>query len=197
MTDELFNHRLSEFIVVIRGLAPKDVCQEILDLYREDPNWRWAQTQAGLNLDQRKVKELCLSSPEVCQQSEKHQTWDSKLFFLMAKAKDIYLKTLVDKRGVKHLPEVVSDEGYNLLHYAEGYYFKEHCDEGPNMGRVLTCTLNLSDDHDGGTFRFLRGAFDVRLKAGDAVLFPSSFLFPHEVTQITRGERYAIVTWFH
>jgi predicted 2-oxoglutarate/Fe(II)-dependent dioxygenase YbiX len=27
------------------------------------------------------------------------------------------------------------------------------------------------------------------------VLFPSSFMFPHEILEVTSGTRYAVVTW--
>jgi len=196
MANGEFNHRLSDYIVVLRGIISTEKCQQILDLYKENLEWEWAQTTSGLNLDQRKVKQIRISDASVKRQGDKYVKMDNYIFEIMARAKDTYLKTLSERRGILHLPEINSDEGYVLLHYAQGYYFKEHCDHGTGMTRVLTCTLNLSDDHDGGLFRFLRGEFDVRLNAGDAVLFPSSFLFPHEVTEITRGERHAIVTWF-
>jgi predicted 2-oxoglutarate/Fe(II)-dependent dioxygenase YbiX len=196
MANGEFNHRLSDYIVVIRGIISKEKCQEVIDLYAASPEWDWASTTKGINLSHRKVQEVRISDPRVKQRSPQHSAMDGEVFRIMAKAKDTYLKTLSERRGVEHLPKISSDEGYNLLHYKEGYYFKEHCDHGTGMTRVLTCTLNISDDHDGGLFRFLRGEFDVRLNAGDAVLFPSSFLFPHEVTEITRGERHAIVTWF-
>jgi predicted 2-oxoglutarate/Fe(II)-dependent dioxygenase YbiX len=197
MANGEFNHRLSDYILVVRGIISKEKCREITELYAENPNWDWAKTTGGLNLDRRKVKELRISEPSVRQQSDRHNAMDGEVFKIMAKAKEMYFEALSGSRNIKHLPKVSADEGYCLLHYSEGYYFKEHCDQGANMSRVLTCTLNISDDHDGGLFRFLRGEFDVKLNAGDAVLFPSNFLFPHEVTEITRGERHAIVTWFH
>jgi ectoine hydroxylase-related dioxygenase (phytanoyl-CoA dioxygenase family) len=103
---------------------------------------------------------------------------DNEIFKVMSKAKDIYIETLEKSVASLHLPFISSDEGYQILHYSEGYYFKEHCDNSGGMSRILTCTLNISDDHDGGLFRFLRGEFDVRLNAGDAVLFPSNFHVP-------------------
>jgi len=196
MANGEFNHRLSDYIVVVRGIITREKCQEVINLYSDSPEWRWAETTSGINLDHRKVRQVRISDHAVKQRSPQHGTMDNEIFEVMVKAKALYFKTLSERRGVKHLPQISSDEGYVLLHYKEGYYFKEHCDHGSGMTRSLTCTLNISDDHDGGLFRFLRGEFDVRLNAGDAVLFPSSFLFPHEVTEITRGERHAIVTWF-
>jgi hypothetical protein len=197
MANGEFNHRLSDYIVVIRGIISKEMCQQIIDLYKDNENWDWAGVVGGLNLEIRKVRQIWISGPQVVEQGEKFKEMDKKIFEIMSKAKDTYIRTLTEKRGMAHVPKIKSDEGYQFLHYSEGYFFKEHHDDSSGMGRVLTCTLNISDDHDGGLFRFLRGEFDVRLNAGDAVLFPSSFLFPHEVTEITRGERHSIVTWFH
>jgi hypothetical protein len=197
MANGEFNHRLSDYIVVIRGIISKEMCQQVIDLYKDNEKWDWAGTIGGLNLDRRKVRQMWISHNDVSGQGKTFKAMDGEIFKVMSKAKDIYIETLAKKRGIEHVPNISSDEGYQILHYSEGYYFKEHCDNSGGMSRVLTCTLNISDDHEGGLFRFLRGEFDVRLNAGDAVLFPSNFMFPHEVTEITRGERHAIVTWFH
>jgi len=197
MANGEFNHRLSDYIVVIRGITSREMCQQVVDLYKDNSQWDWAKTVAGVNLDVRKVSHLKISDPNVLRQGPQYEEMDAEIFKIMSKAKDIYISTLSKKRNIEYVPEISSDEGYEILHYSEGYYFKEHCDDSGGMGRTLTCTLNISDDHDGGLFRFLRGEFDVRLNAGDAVLFPSNFMFPHEITEITRGERHAIVTWFH
>ena len=196
MANGEFNHRLSDYIVVIRGIISKEMCQQVVDLYKDNSKWDWAGVSGGTNLDTRKVKQMWISDESVTQQGEQYIKMDEEIFKVMSKAKDIYIETIQKKRGIAHIPSISADEGYQILHYAEGYYFKEHCDQGSGMTRVLTCTLNISDNHDGGLFRFLRGEFDVRLNAGDAVLFPSNFMFPNEVTEITRGERHSIVTWF-
>ncbi len=33
------------------------------------------------------------------------------------------------------------------------------------------------------------------LKTGDMIIFPSNFLYPHQVMPVTKGERYSIVSW--
>jgi hypothetical protein len=197
LADGKFNHQLSDYIVVIRGIISKKMCQQVVDLYKNNRNFDWALTRGGVNLDCRKVRQMWISSDIVKSQGEEFAAMDDEVFKIMSRAKDIYIKTLREMRGIEYTPHLSGTEGNQILHYPEGYYFREHCDNSGGTSRTLTCTLNISDDHDGGLFRFLRGEFDVRLNAGDAVLFPSNFMFPHEVTEITRGERYSIVTWFH
>jgi predicted 2-oxoglutarate/Fe(II)-dependent dioxygenase YbiX len=196
MANGEFNHRLSDYIVVIRGIISKEMCQQVIDLYKDNEKWEWGGFASGMDMEQRKVKQLQISHSETINSNEKFIAMDKEIFSVMSKAQDTYRKTLLEKRGMQHRPRVSSDVGYQMLHYSEGYYIKEHCDDYGGLARVLTCSLNLSDDHDGGLFRFFRGEFDVSLKAGDAIVFPANFMFPHEVTEITRGERYSIVTWF-
>lgn len=197
MANGEFNHRLSDFIVVIRGLVPQEKCNEFIDLYKDHEASDWAGTTTGMNLDFRKVKQIWISKPEITSADEKFSKADRDIFNIMARAKDFYIDTLKEKRNILHSPDIRSDEGYQFLRYSEGYYFKEHADDSSGMARVLTCTLNLNSEYEGGLFRFLRGEFDVSLGTGDAVVFPSNFMFPHEVTEITKGERFSIVTWFH
>ena len=35
-----------------------------------------------------------------------------------------------------------------------------------------------------------------KLEKGDALMFPSNFMYPHEVMPVTKGTRYSIITWF-
>lgn len=196
MANGEFNHNLSEFIVVLRNLVPKDKCEEIINLFKDNKHWNWALTTGGLDLDHRKVKQITFSHPNVLADGDDFVQMDKNFFEIASKARNIYLETLQKNRNIAFVPHLDSDEGYQLLHYSEGYYFKEHSDDTGGLNRQVTMTLNLNEGYEGGLFRFLRGEFEVSLNAGDAVLFPSNFMFPHEVTEITRGERYSIVTWF-
>ena len=52
----------------------------------------------------------------------------------------------------------------------------------------------LNDDFEGGEFvMFDDMKFD--LKKGDVLVFPSNFLYPHKVDKVTKGVRYAYVSW--
>ena len=39
--------------------------------------------------------------------------------------------------------------------------------------------------------------YTVKKEAGSVVAFPSNFCFPHAITPISNGDRYAIITWIH
>lgn len=83
--------------------------------------------------------------------------------------------------------------------YEAGGAYGAHVDE-PLMGgkRVdLSFTLFLSppDSYDGGELALLEpsGSVEIKLPAGDAILYPTQAL--HEVRPVTRGERLAVVGW--
>ena len=83
--------------------------------------------------------------------------------------------------------------------YKPGMHYGRHVDDAL-MGGVrtdLSFTLFLSDptSYDGGELRIEGhdGDMDVKLPAGGLVLYPTTQL--HQVTEITRGERLAIVGW--
>jgi len=51
----------------------------------------------------------------------------------------------------------------------------------------------LNDDYEGGDFIISNCHF--RPKKGDAIIFPSNFMFPHEVKEVTKGTRWSIISW--
>jgi len=59
---------------------------------------------------------------------------------------------------------------------------------------VLSIVGLLNDDFEGGDFLFFEN-YNISLQKGDIVIFPSNFLFPHGVSDITNGTRYSIVQW--
>ncbi len=89
--------------------------------------------------------------------------------------------------------------------YAGGEHYGDHVDGAirphPATGRMLrtdlSCTLFLSDpeEYDGGelVIQDTYGAHDVKLAAGDLILYPASSV--HRVEPVTRGARLAAFFW--
>ena len=74
--------------------------------------------------------------------------------------------------------------------------YKEHVDFSSNQGpRILTCSLILNDDYDGGDFTFFEGEYTIPKKSCSAIVFPSNFCFPHAVTPVSNGDRHVVITW--
>jgi len=78
---------------------------------------------------------------------------------------------------------------------------KLHCDhihsmfDGQRKGiPVLTILGTLNDDYEGGELMMF-GDQEIKLPAGSVVIFPSNFMYPHEVKPVKSGVRYSYVSW--
>ena len=58
---------------------------------------------------------------------------------------------------------------------------------------LVSIVANLNEDYEGAAF-YCRGK-EIPLKTGDVLLFPSNFMYPHKVTEATKGTRYSFVNW--
>jgi len=85
--------------------------------------------------------------------------------------------------------------------YEPGQIMRQHIDhihsifDGKIKGvPVLSFILNFNDDYEGADLFFWEDTL-VPLGKGDIIMFPSNWLFPHGVTEATKGKRYSAVTW--
>ena len=58
---------------------------------------------------------------------------------------------------------------------------------------IISIVGLLNDNYKGGAF-LCRGK-EIKLTRGDILLFPSNFMYPHKVKEITKGIRYSFVSW--
>ena len=89
---------------------------------------------------------------------------------------------------------------FRINRYGEGGFMKSHIDNihhshGQKQGYPhLTSLIFLNDDYEGGDF-VLCGDKWIEKIQGSAIVFPSNFMFPHEVKEVSKGKRYSIMTW--
>ena len=94
-------------------------------------------------------------------------------------------------------PKRVSLNFYN--EYGAGDYYNKHVDSfkaTPKQKNIFFdygFSLCLNDDYEGGEIIICNRKFET--KAGSAIVFPSNFMFPHEVLKVTKGIRYSITCW--
>ena len=95
-------------------------------------------------------------------------------------------------------------EGYSamkFIRYSLGQKMVNHCDhihsifDGERRGvPILTVIGVLNDDYEGGEF-IMFGDKKIDTKAGDLLIFPANFMFPHEITPVLKGARYSYISW--
>tara|TARA_B000000477_G_scaffold124305_1_gene131543 strand:- start:3818 stop:4462 length:645 start_codon:yes stop_codon:yes gene_type:complete len=88
-----------------------------------------------------------------------------------------------------------------FMKYGEGHDMQEHCDhvryvfDGKRKGiPTVSIVGSLTGDSEGGYVRFW-GNKDYYVGKGECMYFPSNFLYPHKVTEVTKGLRYSFVSW--
>ncbi len=85
---------------------------------------------------------------------------------------------------------------YEKNEHKVGYNF--HHDQGHKCAeRSLSVSICLSNDYEGGEFVFNLDGEHIQYpqNIGDVIAFPSNFMFPHQVNPVSRGVRFAIVSW--
>lgn len=83
-----------------------------------------------------------------------------------------------------------------LLRYERNNKFHYHIDDHPKYPRVVSVSVVLNDDFDGGEIDFKEFGLIVKPKSGSVVVFSSSFPYMHQVMPVTRGIRYSVVKWY-
>ena len=95
-----------------------------------------------------------------------------------------------------------------IRRYNQGSEFKYHHDDiiGEmfqhwfiRRQNILTCNFYFSDakDYEGGDLVFTCSDKKYHTSVGDIIIFPSNWMFYHEVQKITKGKRYSGTVWLY
>lgn len=86
-------------------------------------------------------------------------------------------------------------DGYEILKYGEGQFFRNHIDDCPSYHRRVSTVYYLNDNYIGGEINFPRFNITVKPKANQMIVFPSTYVYNHSVSPVIEGTRYAVVSW--
>ncbi len=96
-------------------------------------------------------------------------------------------------------------EAPSLMRYHEGGHYTIHADSmnwDPKtnkwhkvIDRDLSMLIYLNDGYEGGELTFNKFDYMIRPRAAAAVLFPSDHRYLHQAHVVTKGVRYAMVSW--
>ena len=92
-----------------------------------------------------------------------------------------------------------------LMRYQPGGFYISHADsenmdlESQTWSKVIdrdiSLLIYLNEDFEGGELSFYKFNYQIRPRAGAVVLFPSDHRYLHQAEKVTKGVRYAIVSW--
>jgi predicted 2-oxoglutarate/Fe(II)-dependent dioxygenase YbiX len=181
---------ISEYLIVLENAIPKELCAKVLDEYKNDNNWVNTTVASGMNRDTRRCDAINMSDPIIIEQRKEIRSLiDSDLYKCAAYCIQEY------RNKFPHMA-ATGDSGYTLLQYQEGEFYKEHTDHFLQQPRSVSCSFALNDDYEGGEWGFWGREKVFKVPKGSAVMFPSNFMYPHEIMPVTKGVRYSIITWF-
>ena len=185
--------KLDECIFIAEKIIPADFCDSIVQDI-ETRQWQphqWYNSQKDTRTSfQTKELDIQVTTPSL------HK---ALVPFIRDSARQ-YNNTYLPFTSVKE--QIIDNfSPIRFNRYAPGQIMRLHIDhihslfDGKLKGvPVLTFILNFNDNYEGADLFFWEDTI-VKLGKGDIVMFPSCFLFPHGVTEATKGKRYSASVW--
>ena len=181
---------LKDYIVIMNNIMPPPVADAVLAEYKNCDDWINATVKNGENLSIRNCQTIGISFNNIVEKNQAIRKKIDGMFFSIAGQ--------AIKEYVRHFghTQIEQDSGYDLLKYEIGGFYTQHTDFFKDRPRAVSCSFALNDDYEGGEFAFFDRELVYKLKKGSCIMFPSNFMYPHEIMPVTSGTRYSIVTWF-
>ena len=184
--------KVNDYIMVINSI-PKELCESLIDECNKK-QWKkhtWNNYAEG-TFESMPTKELDVMP---CTQEQQN-----KITPYLIKALEEY-QNKYSKPGEKTSPLWLTKfSPIRFNKYPIGTMMREHYDhihslfDGKMKGvPIISVVANLNEDYEGSEF-YCRER-KIELKTGDILLFPSNFMYPHEVKETTKGIRYSFVSW--
>lgn len=105
------------------------------------------------------------------------------------------MKPCLDQYMDVYYAKIEKFESPQLLRYGKEQKFHDHIDDHPFFTRRISLTYYLNDDYEGGDVEFNRHGLRFKAKKNDLLIFPSNFMYNHQVYPVTDGLRYVVVQW--
>jgi predicted 2-oxoglutarate/Fe(II)-dependent dioxygenase YbiX len=183
---------ISDYIVVFEDVMTHALCDAILEEFSNEEEWVKTTIGSIGNVDAsiRSAETIVISYPHIIEKNKKVRHKLDKYVFVSA---GLAIKKYNEKFPLAKIEE---DSGYELLRYKEGQFYTQHTDSFKARPRAVSCSFALNDNYEGGEWGFFDREMVIKAPKGSAVLFPSNFMYPHEIMPVTKGTRYSVITWF-
>ena len=185
------SQKLENFIKIYDNIVSKELCEKILNEYKNSSDWN--PTSVGDNVVNSNIRNcdgILISDDQIIEKNyEVRKNIDMNLHQQLLKVVEKY-----SNEFPHFCPSI--DTGYQLLKYETGQFYTQHTDSFINQQRSISCSLTLNEDFVGGEFAFFDREIMIRNSVGSVIVFPSNFMYPHEVMPVKDGIRYSIVTWY-
>ena len=181
------NQQISDYIFFYPDVMDKKTCNEIIKHYDTSPYWKqstFSTAYKNTGTSQVAMDEYWIRFPD-------------PYFEELKKSFEFCVN---DYTSVHDKIKILEYTNFRINRYKQGGFMKQHIDSihhshGQQFGYPhLTSLLFLNDDYEGGEFVLCGDKYIEKIQ-GSAIVFPSNFMYPHEVKEVTDGKRYSIMTW--
>ncbi len=182
---------ISDYIVTFEHVITHALCDAVLEEFNNEEEW--VKTVVGDGRIDEKVRTaetIVISYPHVIEKNKKVRQKLDKYIFASA---GLAIRKYNEKFPLAKIEE---DSGYELLRYKESQFYAQHTDSFKERPRAVSCSFALNDNYEGGEWGFFDRETVIKAPKGSAILFPSNFMYPHEIMPVTKGTRYSVITWF-
>lgn len=188
---------LKDYILHLDNWIPKDIRDKTIQELSDDKTWerhRYMNSATFIKKSKNADKELDICYGE-------NLTCLKQLYDLTWKALERYI--VIEKFGGDTFTGWSGFSQIRFNRYKKGQIMSKHQDHiqsiftGEKRGiPILSVVAVLNDDYEGGEF-IMFNDYEIKFKAGDLIIFPSVFLYPHLVKPVKKGTRYSFVSWCH
>ena len=179
--------------IFVTNVIPEDLCESLIDECNKK-DWKkhtWYDYVANQS-DSMPEKELDVMP---CTQEQQN-----KITPHLVKALEEYQNKYSTEGEKTQGPWLTKFSPIRFNKYVIGTTMRKHYDhihsifDGKMKGvPIISIVGQLNEDYEGAEF-YCRGK-EIKLKTGDILLFPSNFMYPHEVKEAKKGVRYSFVSW--
>ena len=181
------SQQVSDYIFLYPNVMDKKTCEAITTSYEKTATWHKSTFYDG---------KKDTGTSQVAMQ----ELWVNNEMPYFEELKKSFAICTDDYKSIyKTLDYSLTCTNFRLNFYREGGFMNQHIDNihqshGQKQGYPhLTSLIFLNDDYEGGEFVIC--GEPLKKEQGSAVVFPSNFMYPHEVKKVTKGKRFSVMTW--
>ena len=185
--------------IIVKNCIPKDICESMIQDITANNFWEKHKWQNyGV------IKDRPTFPPTELDVAESTPEQNAVLYPFMGEALKHYEEVISTNNSFEgfmsncglHIACPVRFNRYNTHTLMKAHHDHIHSlFDGERKGiPTLSIVGHMNDDYEGGNFIFFKD-YEVKLTAGDIIIFPSVFMFPHRVEKVTKGTRHSFVSW--
>jgi hypothetical protein len=188
-------NNLKDYILHLDKWIPKNIIDQSIKELSENNTWQ-RHVYTNPNTFEAKSKNAD-KELDVCNGS--NLTYLKEFYELTWKALEKYI--VIEKLGGEAFYGWKGFSQIRFNRYNKNQIMSKHCDHITSLFTgdirgipILSIVGVLNEDYKGGEF-IMFDNYEIKFKAGDLIVFPSVFLYPHLVKPVKKGIRYSFVSW--